>query len=62
MLAPMSATDPLASPYLDPEVVRRVVGMPDPLERNAAITHGYHELSEAVAAVNDLLIDAMRKT
>ena len=51
MLAPMSATDPLASPYLDPEVVRRVVGMPDPLERNAAITHGYHELSEAVAAL-----------
>jgi hypothetical protein len=43
--------DPPATPYLDPEVVERVVRMPDPLARNAAITRGYHALSEAVAAI-----------
>ncbi len=39
----------LTTPYLDPAFVARVVTMADPLERNAAITHGYHDLSEAVA-------------
>lgn len=42
---------PRPTPYLDPEFVRRVVGMADPLARNAAITLGYHDLSEAVAAL-----------
>jgi hypothetical protein len=41
----------LSTPYLDPAFVARVVAIPDPLERNAAITHGYHDLSEAVAAL-----------
>ena len=45
------ATDPLASPYLDVDTVERVVGDADPLTRNAAITRGYHALSEAVAAI-----------
>lgn len=43
--------DPLATPYLDPAFVARVVAISDPLERNAAITRGYHALSEAVAAL-----------
>jgi hypothetical protein len=43
--------DPLESPYLDPETVERVVAIEDVLVRNAAITRGYHELSEAVAAL-----------
>jgi hypothetical protein len=43
--------DPLATPYLDPAYVARVVAQPDPLARNAAITRGYHALSEAVAAL-----------
>ena len=48
----MPATaDPLQTPYLDPDTIERVVAMPDPLARNAAITRGYHALSEAVAAV-----------
>jgi hypothetical protein len=51
MLLPMPATDPFATPYLDPDHVRWVVDMPDPLARNAAITRGYHALSEAVAEV-----------
>ena len=43
--------DPLATPYLDPAYVARVVAQPDPLARNAAITRGYHALSEAMAAL-----------
>ena len=43
--------DPLATPYLDPSFVAEVVARPDILARNAAITRGYHALSEAVAAV-----------
>jgi len=46
-----SSIDPFATPYLDPAHVAWVVTLPDFLERNAAITHGYHALSEAVAAV-----------
>jgi hypothetical protein len=45
------ARDPLATPYLDPAVVARVVAMDDVLARNAAITRGYHELAGAVAAI-----------
>lgn len=41
----------MSSPYLDPAFVKRVVADPDPLGRNAAITRGYHALSEAVAAI-----------
>jgi hypothetical protein len=40
-----------ATPYLDPAFVAHVVAIPDPLERNAAITRGYHALSEVVAAL-----------
>jgi hypothetical protein len=43
--------DPLATPYLDLDAVEQVVGNADPLERNAAITQGYHALSEAAAAI-----------
>jgi hypothetical protein len=43
--------DPFDTPYLDPVFVARVVAIPDPLERNAAITRGYHELSDVVAAL-----------
>ncbi len=43
--------DPLATPYLDPAYVARVVAEPDPLGWNAAITRGYHALSEAVASL-----------
>lgn len=43
--------DPLATPYLDAAFVADVVAMPDPLARNAAITRGYHDLSDAVAAL-----------
>lgn len=43
--------DALTTPYLDLAVVEQVVAMPDPLARNAAITRGYHALSEAVAAL-----------
>jgi hypothetical protein len=42
---------PLETPYLDPAHVARVVTLDDLLERNAAITHGYHSLSEAVATI-----------
>ncbi len=45
------APDPLATPYLDPAVIERVVEMGDVLARNAAITRGYHELALAVAAI-----------
>lgn len=41
--------DALTTRYLDLAVVEQVVAMPDPLARNAAITRGYHALSEAVA-------------
>jgi hypothetical protein len=44
-------TDPLATPYLDEATIERVVTTADPLARNAAITRGYHALSEAVAVV-----------
>jgi hypothetical protein len=50
-MPPPSALDPLATPYLDPAVVARVVAMEDVLARNAAITRGYHELARAVGAV-----------
>jgi hypothetical protein len=43
--------DPLATPFLDAAFVARVVAITDPLERNAAITRGYHALSEAVAVL-----------
>ncbi len=45
------APSPLATPYLDPTFVARVIADPDPLVRNAAITRGYHALSEAVASI-----------
>ncbi len=47
----MPTRDPLATPYLDPAVVARVVAMDDVLARNAAITRGYHDLAHAVAAI-----------
>lgn len=43
--------DPFASPYLDLAFIEDVVHRPDILARNAAITRGYHALSEAVAAI-----------
>ncbi len=46
-----AASDPLATPYLDASMIERVVALHDPLERNAAITRGYHALSEAMAAI-----------
>jgi hypothetical protein len=42
---------PSQTPYLDVDHVRRVVADPDALARNAAITRGYHELSEATAGL-----------
>jgi len=50
-MPPMPTRDPLATPYLDPAVVARVVAMDDVLARNAAITRGYHDLAHAVAAI-----------
>lgn len=47
----MPRSDPLHDPFLDLETIGRVVAMPDIVERNRAITHGYHVLSEAVAAL-----------
>jgi len=44
-------TDALSSPVLDPAEIQRIVAMDDVLERNAAITRGYHALSEAVAVL-----------
>jgi hypothetical protein len=41
----------LTTTYLDLGLVEQVVAMSDPLTRNVAITHGYHELSEAVASI-----------
>ena len=46
-----AVTDALSSPLLDPAEIERIVAMDDVLERNAAITRGYHALSEAVAAL-----------
>jgi hypothetical protein len=37
--------------YLDLDLVTRVVAMPNLLARNAAITRGYHALSEGVAGI-----------
>lgn len=48
---PAPGDDPLATPYLDPATIDRVVAMDDVLARNAAITRGYHELAHAVAAI-----------
>jgi hypothetical protein len=45
------AAEAQATPYLDVDTVEGVVLNTDPLERNAAITRGYHALSEAVAAI-----------
>jgi len=45
------AADPPTTSYLDVDTVERVVHNADPLVRNAAITRGYHALSEAVAAI-----------
>jgi hypothetical protein len=45
------AANPLDTLYLDVDTVERVVRNADPLARNAAITRGYHALSEAVAAI-----------
>ncbi len=42
---------PVETPYLDPGHVARAVALEDRLERNAAITHGYHGLSDAVATI-----------
>jgi hypothetical protein len=44
-------TDPLTSPFLEPAEIERIVALDDALERNAAITRGYHALSEAVVAL-----------
>lgn len=41
----------LLPPVPDEAAIERIVGIPDLLERNAAITRGYHALSEAVAAL-----------
>jgi hypothetical protein len=38
-------------PYPDEATIEHIVGIPDLLERNAAITRGYHALAEAVAAI-----------
>ncbi len=43
--------DPLRDPCLDPSVIATIVAIPDIIERNHAITRGYHALSEAVAAL-----------
>jgi hypothetical protein len=48
---PAPGADPLATPYLDPATIERVVAMDDVLARNAAITRGYHDLAHAVAAI-----------
>ena len=48
---PEPTVDPLATPYLETAEIERVAGIADPLERNAAITRGYHALSEAMAAI-----------
>jgi hypothetical protein len=50
-IEPGRSSDPFSSPYLDPAFVEEVVARDDVLARNAAITRGYHAISEAVAAV-----------
>ncbi len=47
----MADVPAFATPYMDPAHVACAVAIADGLERNAAITHGYHDLSEAVAAI-----------
>lgn len=47
----MDLSSPLETPYLDPAHVAWTATLEDLLERNAAITHGYHSLSEAVATI-----------
>jgi hypothetical protein len=42
---------PLSTAALDENAVERIVTIPDPLERNAAITLGYHALSESIAEI-----------
>lgn len=44
-------TDRLTTSLLSAADVDRIAAIDDVLERNAAITHGYHALSEAVAAL-----------
>jgi len=46
-----AVTDPFGSPLLDDAAVERIVATGDVLARNAAITRGYHGLSETVAAL-----------
>jgi hypothetical protein len=46
-----AAPDAFDTPYLDPAFVEDVVHRPDIVARNAAITRGYHALSDAVAAI-----------
>lgn len=41
----------MGSPLLDESDIARITATDDPLVRNAAITRGYHALSEAVAAL-----------
>jgi hypothetical protein len=48
MLQPMTSAP---APAWDEALVERAVAIADPLERNAAITRGYHALSEAVASL-----------
>ncbi len=43
--------DPLHDPFLDLDRIGRVVAMADVVERNRAITRGYHALSEAVTTL-----------
>jgi hypothetical protein len=45
------ARDTPATVYLDPDEIERVVSLSDPVARNVAITHGYHELADAVAGL-----------
>jgi hypothetical protein len=44
-------TSPPDASFLDSETIERIVAIDDALERNAAITRGYHALSEAVATL-----------
>ena len=50
-VAPGVSPGAFDTPYLDPAFIEDVVHQPDILSRNAAITRGYHALSEAVAAI-----------
>jgi len=44
-------TERQATSFVNPAEIERIVAMDDVLERNAAITRGYHALSEAVAGL-----------